>query len=63
MNMDKVKQFLRDLNNPEQYGWAVSPEVRKVALNLLVELDKGSDVTYSTVNVLKYHMETMHYEK
>ena len=58
--MDKVKQFLKDLNNPEQYGWAVSPEVRKVALNLLAELDKGSNTTYSTINVLNYHMETMH---
>jgi hypothetical protein len=61
--MDKVKQFLQDLNNPEQYGWAVSPEVRKVALNLLAELDKGSNTTYSTINVLNYHMETMHYGK
>jgi hypothetical protein len=63
MNMDKVKKFLQDLNNPEQYGWAVSPEVRKVALNLLAELDKGSNTTYSTINVLNYHMETMHHDK
>lgn len=61
--MDKVKKFLQDLNNPEQYGWAVSPEVRKVALNLLAELDKGSNTTYSTVRMLNYHMETMHHEK
>ena len=61
--MDKVKQFLQDLNNPEEYGWAVSPEVRKVALNLLAELDKGSNTTYSTINVLNYHMETMHHGK
>jgi hypothetical protein len=63
MNMDKVKKFLQDLNNPEQYGWAVSPEVRKVALNMLAELDKGSNTTYSTINVLNYHMETMHHDK
>ena len=61
--MDKVKQFLQDLNNPEEYGWAVSAEVRKVALNLLAELDKGSNTTYSTINVLNYHMETMHHGK
>jgi hypothetical protein len=61
--MNKIRQFLKDLNNPEQYGWAVSPEVRKVALNLLADLDKGSDVTYSTVNALNYHMEMMHHEK
>jgi hypothetical protein len=52
MNMDKVKQFLQDLNNPEQYGWAVSPEVRKKALILLCEIDGKVLVTPYTKAVL-----------
>lgn len=37
--MEELTQFLKDLSHPEQYGWAVSPEVRKRALILLCKID------------------------
>ena len=37
--MEELTQFLKDLSHPEQYGWAVSPEVRKKALILLCKID------------------------
>lgn len=43
--MEELTQFLKDLSHPEQYGWAVSPEVRKKALILLCKIDGKVMVT------------------
>jgi hypothetical protein len=50
--MEELTQFLKDLNHPEQYGWAVSPEVRKKALILLCKIDGKVLVTPYTKAVL-----------
>jgi hypothetical protein len=51
--MEELTQFLKDLSHPEQYGWAVSPEVRKQALILLCKIDGKVLVTPYTKAVLE----------
>jgi hypothetical protein len=51
--MEELTQFLKDLSHPEQYGWAVSPEVRKKALILLCKIDGKMLVTPYTKAVLE----------
>ncbi len=51
--MEELTQFLKDLSHPEQYGWAVSPEVRKRALILLCKIDGKVLVTPYTKAVLE----------
>jgi hypothetical protein len=51
--MEELTQFLKDLSHPEQYGWAVSPEVRKKALILLCKIDGKVLVTPYTKAVLE----------
>ena len=50
--MEELTQFLKDLSHPEQYGWAVSPEVRKRVLILLCKIDGKVLVTPYTKAVL-----------
>lgn len=44
MHWLRLRGFLRDLNDPEVYGFAVSQEVRRRARELLVPFEGKPDV-------------------
>jgi len=40
---EEIKIFLRELNHPEGFGWAVTQEVRDSAKKLLLKIERTED--------------------